>query len=220
INLYRVIKDKEKCHRLVHRLHYTLYSRDEFARALGIAHTPHGYTDIDRAWARMVMALQGFAGMAGGIGNWGRELKKSKRPMASIRKSENLYSFHERLRDVHISCMDGIEFVKKWDDKDVLFYVDPPYILSTRQTKKLYTKELPDEYHKELVDLLTSIKGKAAVSHYFHPIYQELEKAGYIRYEFRTLAYMAGFIRTYKNYGRTGGVRPERVECLWVKSVL
>lgn len=218
VNLYMVLKDEERYKELVHRLRYTLYSRAEFVRALDMMRAPDEYTDVDRAWARMVMALQGFAGNAGGRGNWGRELDEPKRPIACMRKPEHLYFFHKRLRNVHISRMDGIEFIKKWDSEDTLFYIDPPYILSTRQTAKLYRYEQPDEYHERLVDVLLSIRGRAVVSHYLHPIYETLEKAGYVRYEFRTFSYMTGFIRTYKDYGKRGGVRPERLECLWVKS--
>ncbi|MEM4297257.1 MAG: DNA adenine methylase, partial [Nitrososphaerota archaeon] len=218
VNLYRVLKDEGGYKELVHRLRYTLYSRAEFVRALDMVRASDEYTDVDRAWARMVMALQGFAGKADGRGDGGRNMNGSKSPIACMRKPEHLYFFHERLRNVHISRMDGIEFIKKWDSVDTLFYIDPPYILSTRKSKKIYRYEQPDEYHERLVNMLLGIQGKAMVSHYLHPIYQELEKAGYVRYEFRALAHMVGFVRTYKGYGKSGGVRPERLECLWVKS--
>lgn len=221
VNLYEVLKDVDKYHKFVHKLRYTLYSRAEFVKALGIIRAPDGYTDVDRAWARMVVSLQGFGGNARTEGNWGRELKKSQRPSSFMRRPETLHFFHERLREVRISCMDGIEFIKEWDSEDALFYIDPPYIFSTRkQTKKLYMHEQPNEYHERLVDVLRNIKGKAVVSHYLHPIYVALEKAGYVRYEFRTFCYMTGFTRAYKNHGKEEWMRPERLECLWVKSAI
>lgn len=220
VNVYRVLQDPKKYEEVLHRLESTLYARSEYMRAKRMLVVPDRHTDVDLAWARIVIAKQAFASLATGDKvSWGRQIHSNRSAKAFANLPEHLLYFHERLKLAQIDCIDGIEFIKYWDTPDTLFYIDPPYISSTRRSKRIYASELPDEYHERLVDTILSIKGKAVVSHYLHPIYERLEEHGYQRYEFHTVAHMSGITRSHKLYGE-GHIRSRvapRVECLWVK---
>lgn len=220
VNVYRVLQDPQKYEEVLHRLGSTLYARTEYMRAKRILVAPDTHTDVDLAWARIVVAKQAFASLATGDKvSWGKRIYSNHSARAFANLPEHLLYFHERLKLAQIDCIDGIEFIKYWDTPDTLFYIDPPYISSTRRSKRLYAKELPDEYHERLVDTIIGIKGKAVVSHYLHPIYQRLEAHGYERYEFHTVAHMSGISRNHELYGKElirYRVSP-RVECVWVK---
>lgn len=220
VNVYRVLQDPKKYEEVLHRLESTLYARSEYMRAKKILVAPDKHTDVDLAWARIVVAKRAFASLATGEKvSWGRQIYSNRSAKAFANLPEHLLYFHERLKLAQIDCIDSIEFIKYWDTPDTLFYIDPPYISSTRKLKRIYAKELPDEYHERLVDTIINIKGKAVVSHYLHPIYERLEGYGYERYEFHTVAHMSGIARSHELYGEErirSRVAP-RVECLWVK---
>ena len=79
VNLFRVLQDPEKVKELEYRIHWTLYSREEFVKALRME-DQEGISDIDRAWAFYVRQNQGFGGEANSEGNWGRVLLAKKWP--------------------------------------------------------------------------------------------------------------------------------------------
>jgi DNA adenine methylase len=87
---------------------------------------------------------------------------------------DGLPEVHERLRRVLIENMDGTALIKREDRPGTQFYVDAPYVHSTRTATNVYAREMIDEQHRVLVMTLVRIKGKAIVSGYHHPIYDEL----------------------------------------------
>jgi len=53
--------------------------------------------------------------------------------------------------------------------------LDLPYLADSRNTKNLYTKELTRvEQHIPILESLKNIQGMAIVSHYQHPLYDEI----------------------------------------------
>lgn len=55
-----------------------------------------------------------------------------------------------------------------------VIYCDPPYILSTRANRRYYTHEMTLMDHERLLRILTSLDCNILVSHYPHPLYNEL----------------------------------------------
>jgi DNA adenine methylase len=104
----------------------------------------------------------------------------------------------ERLRGVIIECRDYRQVITQHDSPNTLFYVDPPYVHSTRTGQKRYLYEMPDSEHTELAEILRSVKGQVVLSGYSSDLYGEL----------------------YKDWNRTkrgtfaDGARP-RTEVLW-----
>lgn len=72
----------------------------------------------------------------------------------------------ERLIRVQIENRPAIELIGLYDDRDTLFYCDPPYLHETRGDSKAYEFEMGNGDHALLAKALNKIKGKAAVSGY------------------------------------------------------
>jgi DNA adenine methylase len=101
----------------------------------------------------------------------------------------------------------ALEVIRSQDGPDTLFYIDCPYVSSTRATTGEYgAYEMTDDQHKELVELLCGIKGKAMVSMYHHPIYDALHlQRGWKLTEFAVPNAAAG-----------GKKKRVMTECLWM----
>ena len=59
-----------------------------------------------------------------------------------------------------------MDVISLYDDKDTLFYCDPPYPHESRRDKRAYGEEMSDQEHREVAELLNNIKGKVAISGY------------------------------------------------------
>lgn len=89
--------------------------------------------------------------------------------------SDQLEATIERLRGVVIENRDALKLIGEHDGPDTLYYVDPPYVRSTRKAKG-YKHEVDDEHHIALAKALHALKGKVIVSGYHSPLYDELYK--------------------------------------------
>jgi DNA adenine methylase len=223
VNLYRVLQDREKFRKLLHRLIWTPYSRAEFARALEILKDPEA-DDVSRAWAFFVAQNQGFGGLARSVGNWGRALTSIKRGTAERTSKwrsrlKLLTYWHERLSRVQIDSVDALQAIRYWDTPGTVFYVDPPYVPETRgdyQTSR-YRHEFELEDHQRLVETLLQIKGKVLLSGYDHPVYHPLEEAGWGKITRETVCYAAPRTRVSGILGPgSAKAKAPRTEVLWM----
>ena len=88
--------------------------------------------------------------------------------------------FVERLRGVTVHNMDAFKLIPKMDHEDTLFYVDPPYVRSTRSfhsesdKRKHYTYEFDDTGHEQLSEVLHSVSGMVVLSGYLSDLYESL----------------------------------------------
>lgn len=82
----------------------------------------------------------------------------------------------ERLRGVIIDNRDALECMKSHDSKATLFYVDPPYVMSTRDSGSDYKYEMSDEEHINLHAFLNEREGFSCISGYRSELYDELYK--------------------------------------------
>jgi DNA adenine methylase len=79
----------------------------------------------------------------------------------------------QRLRRVLILCEDAIKVIKNTDNQRTLFYLDPPYMQSTRVVKNAYENEMSIEQHELLLKTLATVKGKFMLSGYMTDLYQD-----------------------------------------------
>jgi len=214
VNLFRALQDPRRFRRLRRRLRQTLYSREEFVTALEALDSDDPDT---AAWAFFVAQNQAVAAMPRSQGNWARAFVSKRgmgqKPSAWITKVGRLNDYRARVMRVHIDHRPGVEVLRYWDRPDTVFYVDPPYVHSTRRLKgrgnsHKYLFEMTDLAHAELVDALLALEGAAVVSGYDHPLYCPLVKAGWERQEFGTFAMAT-------RLGRNSTVRPPRTEVVW-----
>jgi DNA adenine methylase len=94
-----------------------------------------------------------------------------------------------------------MELIDLYDDKETLFYCDPPYVHDSRGDTKAYGFELTDAQHKMLASKLAKIKGRAAVSGYRSQLYETLFK---------------GWTRIDSPIKQTHSVKQPRQESLWI----
>jgi len=220
VNLFRVLQDRSRFEELAHKLTWTLYSLEEFRRALDILEHWDDHDEIDRAWAFFVTQNQGFSGRAESEGDWSRVFV-STRDMAKTTNSwrgrlKLLQWWHDRLTRVEIDCRDALEVIQYWDSAETLFYIDPPYVLDTRVDKHVYKHEVTPEHHQRLIETLLGLKGMVVLSGYAHEVYRPLESAGWQRYDKHTACYAAGRVRGSKLRGEgTALACVPRVESLW-----
>lgn len=85
---------------------------------------------------------------------------------AWISAVDGLPQLHERLRRVEVWNRDALEVIDKLDSPETLFYVDPPYVHETRQSKDAYQHEMDESQHGWLLTALADIRGKFVLSGY------------------------------------------------------
>lgn len=222
INLFRVLQDPETFKEFFHRVLFTPYSRADFIRAIRY----DGDDPVMRAWSFYARCNMGFGGREGRRpSDWGTTLAvkgRMARSVLGLRSRLKLLAFwHDRLTRVQLDNRDALEVIGYWDTRETVFYIDPPYIPETRDGGRAYRCEADVEHHKQLVDLLLTIKGNAMVSGYGHPLYRRLEEAGWQRYEISTSCHVAGRTRGSRLRG-AGAIRERepRTEIVWVKGAI
>lgn len=120
------------------------------------------------------MALKHYNAQGGEtVSKWNNAIPKLHDVAIALRKS------------IQITNYDAFEFIKKLDFKDIFFYLDPPYLLSTRKSKKDYKFEFTEAQHIQLAEVSHNLKGKAMISGYNSSLYNELY-ADWTKIEFET----------------------------------
>ncbi|MBK68038.1 MAG: DNA methyltransferase [Rickettsiales bacterium] len=150
-------------------LKWRLSSRAEFNRLLSV--NIETLTDLERAARFLYLQKNAFGGKAAGQ-SFGVTKERSGRfniyKLASI-----LEEVHERLSGVTIECLDYKEFIKRYDHKDILFYLDPPYF----GCEKDYGNDLFSRFEFEfMAAILKKIKGKFILSLNDHEKVREIFK--------------------------------------------
>jgi len=179
-SFFNVLRNNDKAILLKQKLDLTPYSREEFYNCRDTWASEKDEIEKVRKWYTCVM--QSFSS---NFSTWSHSKTKARRGMSQavsqwLGKIENdLPNAVERLKAVQIENMDYKELLRKYDGEDTLFYLDPPYIHETRKMTYEYAHELQNEQHKELVDILLHIKGKAILSGYDHEIYNKLLENGW-----------------------------------------
>ena len=116
-----------------------------------------------------------------------------------MRYPRHLVSVCQRLAGVIIENRDGLDVIRAQDSDSTLFFVDPPYLPSTR-TKTGYRCELSEDQHVALLERLLSIKGRAMVAGYPSELYDDM---------------LRGWKRIERQH-HAHGSRRQRTEVLWI----
>lgn len=204
VNLFRVLRDPEQTERLIHDLHNTLFSREEFDAA------KFGHPDpVENARRLIVRSYQGFGSdsAVGQVTGFRASSNRSGTTPAHDWKHypESLRAVSERFRGVVIENRPAIAVMTTMDSPTTLHYVDPPYVHSTRShgnpycKKHLYPFEMTDAQHEELGEFLKTLTGMVVVSGYNCELYERV---------------FDGWTRRDKNTHADGA--RDRVESLWL----
>jgi DNA adenine methylase len=169
VNFFRVLRDKPE--ELTRAIALTPFSREEFYHA--IASNGETISDVERARRFFIRARQARTGLAqtASLGRWANCKRTTRAGMSGV-VSRWLGSVHmlpevaERLLRVQIENRPALEVIRLYDDRDTLFYCDPPYPHESRGDARAYDFEMTDEEHEELAEVLHHVKGKVALSGY------------------------------------------------------
>lgn len=180
VSFFRILRDENKANQLKIKLDLTPYSREEFYHCRDTWREEQDEIEKARKW--YVAVMQSFST---NFSTWSHSKSKSRKGMAQSvsqflgKIEQDLPNAVDRLKTVQVENMDFRKLITKYDGKDTLFYLDPPYIHNTRKMTYTYSYEMDDKDHKELVEILLNIKGKAILSGYDNLIYDKLTENGW-----------------------------------------
>lgn len=169
VNFYRVIQNPETREQLQAWLSYTPYSRQVYEESFR-----EPKDDIERAGFFTIHSLQSHGFRLNGNCGWkkdiyGREASYAVRYWNEL--PDNIAELAFRLKGVQIENRPALELIKAFNNKNVLQYLDPPYVWSTRGRKQ-YRFEMPDQDHEELLVEVCGSKAMIMLSGYDCPLYE------------------------------------------------
>ena len=183
---------------LIRAIELTPYSRYEYWNSYQCTDDP-----VEKARRYYVRSWFGRGGMRSESGGW-RFMVTNSRGGSVVddwRRIGHLRQIVERLQMVQIENDDAFNIIKRYDTPDTLFYIDPPYVHSSRSErwKRAYSHEMANSQHRELSELLRGIDGMVILSGYPSRLYDELYDGWTVRHR----------IDRKENLGRS-------IECLWI----
>jgi DNA adenine methylase len=160
---------------LLWKLRYTPFARVEYV--LSRKKTRNKIVQAQRTITRTFMAFGGTGAYNNTTGFKAKSLYEHRSVGAQwIDLSWQLEVFIERLQGVIIENRPALKVIAQQDHEKTLFYVDPPYVKSTRYHENIYDHEMTDEQHIELAKALHNIEGMVVLSGYHSNLYDELYK--------------------------------------------
>lgn len=198
VNFFRVLR--ERTTELMLAIHLTPHARDELALAREPVSDP-----LERARRFYVRSWQAYhAGRQHEDTGWRLQYRnnRGKSIIADWNDTGRLWPVVARLKQVQIENTGALSLIARVDNPRTLFYVDPPYVLSTRSPRRkygAYSVDMDDDDHRRLAEVLHQVKGMVVLSGYRSALYDEL---------------FAGWQTVNKSMHTNGNV--PRMEYLWL----
>lgn len=175
VNFFEVLRDQQLAEELAQQIKLTPYSRVEFLNA-----RDETSDRIERARRLVIRAQMGFGSAGATKENTGFRLDTARGGSDIVkiwqRQPEVILQAAARLKKVLIENRDAVKVIQDHDREDTLFFVDPPYVLDTRNMSgKVYRHEMTNADHEQLVSVLQHCKGMVILCGYEHPIYEALK---------------------------------------------
>jgi DNA adenine methylase len=179
VNLFRVLRDPEQATKLIEQINLTPLSRSEFDLAHEIVDIP-----IERARRTIIRSSMGYNAISVNENNT-TGFRNSLRESGSLGAAwvsypNNLKNVIGRLRGVVIENLSWEKIIPIYDRTNTLFYIDPPYLPSTRSDWKgksiegAYRYEMDQEEHVRLLEIIKTIQGMTVISGYRSTLYDEI----------------------------------------------
>ena len=174
VNLFRVLRESPEA--LKRELELTPYSREEYDRAFEPCED-----EIEKARRFMVRTTQAIGARTNGKCGW-RNHKQMKTGGTACKWAgitDVIDEAAKRLRGdtthlVQIERMDAIRLIERYNNRDVLMYVDPPYVRSTRKSGRLYRHEMDDAQQEDLLRILSETRARVVLSGYDNALYNDV----------------------------------------------
>ena len=195
VNLFKMARDHGQ--ELVNLVSLTPFSRDEFFGSYEESSDP-----LEQARRTLVRSSMGFGSAAASKKATGFRANSNRSGTTPAHDWANypdsLRLVIDRLRGVVIENKDAKSIMAQHDSKETLFYVDPPYVASSRDAGSDYLHEMDDTQHIELATFMRGLRGMVIVSGYPSALYESAFD-GWLKVEREAFA---------------DGARP-RLEVLW-----
>jgi len=172
VNFWRVLRSPEHFPGFARMCQAIPLARAEWEQAGGVLRS--GADTVARAWAFFVRCRQSRAGAFKGFTGLTRNrTRRGVNGNASewLGAVDGLAAVHARLQPVVVEHLPAPELIRREDTPGTLFYLDPPYLHETRAATKVYRYEMIEADHRELLDLLQTVKGKVILSNYPSELY-------------------------------------------------
>lgn len=169
VNLYLAARDHgENLKRL---LELTPHSRDEYKKSMIKTDEP-----IEQARRTIVRCYFGIGDSFLHKHNAFRNSKTSNTCVAKSWKSyhEAFLGIKERLSGVTIENLSYEKLFEKYDSKDALWYLDPPYAPTTRSKKHSYREDWTNFHYVKFIGEIQKLKGSVILSGYDFDLMSEL----------------------------------------------
>ncbi len=171
VNLFRVLRTRGE--ELARAVYLTPWAEEEYLSL------ERDWRDGDEVeWARkyLVRCWQAHGTLQGKTTNGWRHNGLHGRAFPARREwaqlPERLLLVADRLRQAEIRQRPALEIIAYYNSPDVLLYIDPPYIRSTRRSSSgHYTHDMTLDDHRRLLEALREHQGMIVLSGYSHTLY-------------------------------------------------
>jgi len=181
-NFWGVLKNEETFAWFMREIEATPFSEVEFVNSDEDEQIPHPFSTpgkLERAVAFFIRARQSRQGLMKDFATLSRNRTRrgmNEQVSSWLTAIEGLPDVHVRLKRVVILNRPALEVIKQQDGENTFFYLDPPYVHSSRVTTADYQHEMTEADHQELLDTLTGIKGKFMLSGYLSVLYADMAR--------------------------------------------
>lgn len=198
VNFYRVLRDDAD--ELVRRVSLTPWSRSEFMDCMLYRDAGLETDPIERAREFWFLKDHSINGMTSTFNQ-----------ICGVRSTaishiDRMMDVATRLRSVLVECVDYRELFARFDDRDALFYCDPPYLGETRSGSIYEHEMLGAHEHDEFARVCNDSKASVMVSGYPSAAYESMFPAPrWNRTDFETTSSSDPHAETNKRV----------IECVW-----
>ena len=205
VNFYAVLRSVSDRRTLQHWLEHTPICRTQFEECAAIV-AEGGGIPVRRAWAFFYCLTFAFAGRDPALAKSGAFAPSllNRQPAKWRNVREHIDGAARRYREVLLENMSWDALLDKYDADQTLFYLDPPYVKTTRQSPTVYRHEMSDAQHVTLLERLQFVKARVMLSGYDCALYQEYLGA------WRRVAFQV------KCSCSANHTKPERTEVVWM----
>ena len=171
VGLFRVLRNEEQAARLIPLLCSTPYARTEYEAAYEPFDCP-----VEQARRTLLRFHSAFAcdcqipGRKTGF----KVALDGQHSRAWASFPDALRRIIDRLAGVTIENMDAKKVITRFDSRDTLFFIDPPYLAETRSSRRVYQHEMTNAQHEQLAQVLQSVSGMVVLAGYPSPLYDAL----------------------------------------------
>ncbi len=175
VNLFKVMREWPE--ELAYQISMTPWSRTEY----DISYQPAS-NEVEQARRFMVRTWQAFGCLTSCRTGWRNNITAENRTVQKFHSKlpDEMLSMCNRLRHtknetVQIEHQDAFKLIERYNRTDVLMYLDPPYLISTRHGK-MYKHEFTDDDHIRLLNFCRESRAKIIISGYENSLYEQYLK--------------------------------------------